>query len=538
MQILERGNNYSFAYDLLCQQTRYREAFELADKVRDLPKHSLQIPRARTLHQLGEVEKAHAVLKEYAPAWERRITAKAEEGERKIHYSDLTDLPAAEYKLGMHDEALAHIDKLMLLFPNDAANIISAVLYTDDGRTALWWRVLREQHAKEAVAKSLERLHALKQKRMPAAEFEAMVRTAVPWLKTSKRETDLEPLAGICEDMKRDDLARLCLDKLGDGADQWLPLGHFLLKKKAWDEAAAVFAKVCAKQKDSAEAHFLRGWAMVKAGHEEEGRRWMEIGHWLPLGRDAGHYALALALDQHDLAGEAPRQWDLPRQLGSDDEFFVLHFALTQASRRATRLHKYDEALRLAERSDLGVLYGGISYIDNKSWIAKPHQTLVIRALANIQAHQFDAAQRTIKIASELMPGNVELPLACVPAFQKEGRARDADALFDQCFAHLRQLCKEYPRSGEFNNNVAWLAASCRRQLDPALEHARKAVELAPQNAGFIDTLAEVHFQRGDRKRALELIAQAIAIDPNYNYFRHQQQRFTAGDRAAPIPED
>jgi tetratricopeptide (TPR) repeat protein len=101
-----------------------------------------------------------------------------------------------------------------------------------------------------------------------------------------------------------------------------------------------------------------------------------------------------------------------------------------------------------------------------------------------------------------------------------------------------RQLCKDFPRSGELHNQLAWLSARCRRELDAGLDHAGQAAKLAPKNAGYLDTLAELHFQRGDQKRALEIIAQAIALDPHLEYLRQQRQRMMAGDRNAPLPEE
>ncbi|HTM22809.1 MAG TPA: tetratricopeptide repeat protein, partial [Kofleriaceae bacterium] len=87
------------------------------------------------------------------------------------------------------------------------------------------------------------------------------------------------------------------------------------------------------------------------------------------------------------------------------------------------------------------------------------------------------------------------------------------------------------------HNNRAWLAARCRRDLDTALEHARKAIELDPKRAGNRETLAEVHFQRGERAAALECINQCLAREPKNTYFARQKRRFEAGDPAAPLPE-
>jgi tetratricopeptide (TPR) repeat protein len=75
-------------------------------------------------------------------------------------------------------------------------------------------------------------------------------------------------------------------------------------------------------------------------------------------------------------------------------------------------------------------------------------------------------------------------------------------------------------------NALAWVSATADVFLDEALAAAERAVRLAPDDAGIADTLAEVHFRRGDRDRAVEVIDRAIALDPEVAYYREQRARF------------
>src|SRR5262249_34840848 len=100
------------------------------------------------------------------------------------------------------------------------------------------------------------------------------------------------------------------------------------------------------------------------------------------------------------------------------------------------------------------------------------------------------------------------------------------------------KLCQDYPRCAWAHNSAAWLSACCRRNLDGALEHATKAVQLAPANAGHLDTLAEVYFQRGDKDKALAAQRKVVQMDPNKPYFRKQLKRSGAGAPAAGRPAE
>src|SRR2546430_2635104 len=78
----------------------------------------------------------------------------------------------------------------------------------------------------------------------------------------------------------------------------------------------------------------------------------------------------------------------------------------------------------------------------------------------------------------------------------------------------------------------------CGRDLDRAQEYALKAVELAPDNSGHLDTLAEVYFQRGERDKALATERRAQRLAPQRLYLRKQLARMEAGDPKAPLPPE
>lgn len=94
-----------------------------------------------------------------------------------------------------------------------------------------------------------------------------------------------------------------------------------------------------------------------------------------------------------------------------------------------------------------------------------------------------------------------------------------------------------------FLNDVAWTIATAASEDEELLalaeDLARRAVrETERENPQLLDTLAEVHFARGDRARAVEVIEEAIRLAPDERYFREQRRRFTgerpADDRPAP----
>jgi predicted Zn-dependent protease len=78
-------------------------------------------------------------------------------------------------------------------------------------------------------------------------------------------------------------------------------------------------------------------------------------------------------------------------------------------------------------------------------------------------------------------------------------------------------------------NNLAWLCARCDQKLDEALDLSKQAVAAQPDNAAYIDTLAEVHFRRGDAAEAARLESQALRFKPDDEFMQRQYLRFKAG---------
>lgn len=79
-------------------------------------------------------------------------------------------------------------------------------------------------------------------------------------------------------------------------------------------------------------------------------------------------------------------------------------------------------------------------------------------------------------------------------------------------------------------NNLAWTYAELNTCLDRALELARTAVKMAPENPGYLDTYAEVYFGLGKIRQAVALMRRALELVPaggrNRHYLEQQMARF------------
>ncbi|MEW5852704.1 MAG: tetratricopeptide repeat protein [Myxococcota bacterium] len=79
-------------------------------------------------------------------------------------------------------------------------------------------------------------------------------------------------------------------------------------------------------------------------------------------------------------------------------------------------------------------------------------------------------------------------------------------------------------------NNCAYLLVTAKdeqlRNRDEALVLVHRALDLEPQNTSYLDTLAEVHFARGDVAEAQKTIRVALELSPDDEALQAQARRF------------
>lgn len=82
-------------------------------------------------------------------------------------------------------------------------------------------------------------------------------------------------------------------------------------------------------------------------------------------------------------------------------------------------------------------------------------------------------------------------------------------------------------------NGFAWFCATRKIGLDEALPVALQAVELAERDPGYLDTLAELYYARGEYDLAIKIGQEALDKEPEDQYFKDQVEKFTKAKEEA-----
>jgi len=281
------------------------------------------------------------------------------------------------------------------------------------------------------------------------------------------------------------------------------------------------------KDRRSASAAYLLGWAQSKHGDEAEGGKRMALALMIPLGDGESRRDLVETLDRlhQDEEAARQRQW-LLRLAPMHDRSIVL--ALMETGDAAAEKPEAANMATLWQRVAAELLSGSFLFSETRYYLQPAMSAHSARARELLHAGKTAEAIEELHQGEAAQPAYIQLALDCDSDLRKHGAAGEADAIYLRMLQQHEAFCRDFPKSSTFHNDLAWLAANLDRDLDKALAHAERAVELEPQSAGILDTLAEVQFRRGDRAEAVRLARRCREMDPEGAHYKKQLARFEA----------
>jgi tetratricopeptide (TPR) repeat protein len=306
----------------------------------------------------------------------------------------------------------------------------------------------------------------------------------------------------------------------------YLEPGDWAAARGDFLKAAEWYGRAWNLDRTRSAALYLRAWAIGRAGWTRRAADLADLALALPLGDAGRRRETMLQLHRRGMRAELSREIDMTRRTTRGDLF---------AADDAVRAGDYLAAASLRERLLLNIM-GGFELSEPVMYLRWPHTVHRERARGLLAKGDVDAAEREIAACHALLPGDVMLPIDVVAGLEARGMKARADELYAESKRALDAALAKYPGSANDHNNLAWLAVNCGRDAEAALSHARRAVELKPRNAAYLDTLAEVQYHRGEYDEAIKTMKRCAELQPREVRHREQIERFEAGKRGEQRP--
>lgn len=317
----------------------------------------------------------------------------------------------------------------------------------------------------------------------------------------------------------------------------WGQLVTYLSAAERWQETSQIIVDQLKELEKSEnyngiEFHAYASVALRNSGREEEARAHDELLESLILG-DAN---VALQVGNgyafgHDYE-RAELWWERSARYASPDSNQFVSSVLCYSDHLLLDPEQWTRTAALAE-----IICASLNGVDFR-WESNPLAFMrqrmksdMCRGLSRIESNRAAAIRALDQMhASSITEGG--LADFFFPAVRAAGLLEEHDRWFAATWQKMQEVLGRYPDATNTCNSAAWFAARAQRQLEAAETYLRRSLEMYPQQAAYLDTMAEIQFARGDRRAALEWSKKAILMSPDDKELRLQHQHF----KSDPLP--
>ncbi|MFT4546139.1 MAG: putative Zn-dependent protease [Pseudoalteromonas tetraodonis] len=416
----------------------------------------------------------------------------------------------------------------------DAEESLISALYWENAQMAeFWWLRIRETFADETSLQWLDRLALLLN---TDPEKKPDVLKALDQLKPDKANPDFaDPFAAVSNIalfyLRLDERAEamkwfkksLSPDR-SDSANAYFQYASLLADDGNWAEAATHFKSASEAAPSNLKCLIRYAVALEHTGKAEEAAAIIKRAKLMSLGRPIEYWRIAEAFT---LSGDYTRAREAS-QLVLDLAFTEEPIALEESLNLADYL-SLDEPERAAmykERNLIECLRGEIT-LPRIGYAPSVRGSIAsLKARAAIDAGKPDEAITMLREMVKNQPSNSSLVEDVYPMLLAAGKKAEANELYEKLNQYGEDALALFPNSAQDLNSNAWLKARCGRDLDTALKRSTLSNELSKNNYAYLDTLAEVHFQKGDRAKAIAKSEEAVKLSGSDFLLNHQLNRF------------
>lgn len=367
-----------------------------------------------------------------------------------------------------------------------------------------WWDFLKSRHPDDTEDERLKRISGIL-KPAEGENVDVLLAEALKWVEKQNQEErakHYKALADHYQRLKDWKLAANYLRKQSElsktPATPLIEAGGMFASQKRWDEAAEFYAEAAKAGSGNELALYLHGQALVEGGHKEDGESLKAEALRMPLANPSRRSTFASGLRGRGLTDVAWEQWEFLLKTAQHDSWDGTASWTLRTTRyqMVSSLTKKDPALAadFLESYMMTFLKTNTSTTPS-SYLSYHARIEALRFEVSMAEGDLDTATAHLRRGMDAQPGNTAQIIAAVERLNAAGRKEIAEELYKSLAEPFERAVKRFPKSAHYHN-----------------------------------TLADIRFRMGDRKKAVELAKRCLELDPDSAVYQSQLQRFTADD--------
>ncbi|RFC36942.1 MAG: Flp pilus assembly protein TadD, contains TPR repeat [Candidatus Nitrotoga sp. LAW] len=312
--------------------------------------------------------------------------------------------------------------------------------------------------------------------------------------------------------------------------DSAVLLNAQLLKSVAPQQALALLKKYLESYPDTKEVRLFYARALMEQKQNQEARA--EFQRLLNAYPDNADLAFAVGLLSLDLGeldrGEKELQQALTNKKKDESVVYFYLGQLSEAKKHDEEAMQNYNKVKDGEYNFSARLR--MAYLTNKSGklnearqilhktATKNNQQRVQLAMVEAQilrdAKQFESAYQVLMQGLEKLPNQPDLMYEAAMLADKAGK-HDA---FEQM---MRKLIEIEPGNAQAYNALGYGLLERNERVPEAMQLVEKAYQLAPEDAGIIDSMGFGYYRLGNLSKSLEFLRRAYAVNPDPEIAAH-----------------
>ena len=392
--------------------------------------------------------------------------------------------------------------------------------FSDNSYFSQWWEWLGEispdQKRPDRFRQMLVLFHAIPDKRAELPGLDKAIHAALHQDEPGAAEAHRKLLAVLAAITRSSQYAQWsCTAETELDTDD-------LMNLELWELAAVKWEESLKSSPDTIHSILWSALCWQNAGHQEKSQKAEALFESLVLG-DSAMMITASAIYQHLGFIDKSRAWrQMALHCGSRDAAW--HVALYSSAEDQLLTGQWNLALSGYEAFILHSLADGDASTMMTAFRTRKKADMA-RAFG-MYAKQPQQAIALLRDCHQSLLADASLADQFFPCLRLIGAREQHDAWFEESWQALMKNRDLFPKDDNVRNSAAWLAARAIKRLDDAEKESTEALRLRPNQAAYLDTMAEIHFARGDREKAVDWSKKAITAEPGATPLREQYYRF------------